>query len=353
MQQPAFERRALDGLPKLDAAAAAAMPKMVSSDSHVMEPDALWQELPQRLREKLPPIKFAATPPGGGDPTLRRRDQDADGVAAEILFPNYGMALFGVDDVELQREGFRLYNDWLADYCRVAPGHLFGVPCVSVYDIDGAVREMQRGHDRGLVGVMVWQAPDPNLPFTSDHYEKLWAAAAEAGAPVNCHILTGHSYANSRNRAVGAERVRDAVNRKQADTANTLFDLLFSGAFERHRKLKLVLAESEIGWIPFLLQQWDYYFERFRSQGMPITRRPSELFTEHVYGTFIDDFVGTRALSWWGERNCMWSNDYPHFNMTFPHSRENVVKHLGGLPEEKRRRLIRDNAIDLYGLQLA
>ena len=41
---------------------------------------------------------------------------------------------------------------------------------------------MQRGHDMGLKGAMVWQVPDPRLPFTSEHYEPLWAACAEAGA---------------------------------------------------------------------------------------------------------------------------------------------------------------------------
>ena len=48
----------------------------------------------------------------------------------------------------------------------------------------------------------------------------------------------------------------------------------------------------------------------------------------------------------------MWSNDYPHFNMTFPHSRQVVEYHLNGLSEEKRQRLTRDNAIELFGLEL-
>ena len=61
-----------------------------------------------------------------------------------------------------------------------------------------------------------------------------------------------------------------------------------------------------------------------------------------MYCTFLEDFVGTRSFSWWGEKNCMWSSDYPHFNMSFPHSRENVEKHLAGLSAEKRRKLVRE-----------
>src|SRR6185437_14711334 len=98
------------------------------------------------------------------------------------------------------------------------------------------------------------------------------------------------------------------------------------------------------GWVPFLLQQWDYYYERNRKlTPMPINRLPSEIFAEHVYCTFLEDYAGTRNFPWWGDHNCTWSNDYPHFNMTFPHSRENVEKHLAGLPDDRRRRLTRDN----------
>jgi predicted TIM-barrel fold metal-dependent hydrolase len=356
MQPEVFNRRSLDEVAKLDPAYAASMPKMISTDSHVMEPEELWLEVPERLRGNLPSVKFGVQTPGAGDPALRLKDQAIDGVEAEVLFPNYGMAIFGVDDVETQEVAFRVYNDWIASFCKTSPRNFYGIPCVSVYDIDKAVKEMQRGHLNGLKGVMVWQVPDPRLPFTSEHYEKLWAAAAEARAPVTCHILTGHSYARAFGTAQkprGMERIRDAVNRKQNDTANALFDFIFSGAFERHPNLKLLLSESEVGWAPFLLQQWDYYFERFRkTDPLAIKRRPSEIFAEHVYATFLEDFVGTRSFSWWGERNCMWSNDYPHFNMSFPNSRENVERHLSGLSQERRLRLVRQNAIELFNLDL-
>jgi predicted TIM-barrel fold metal-dependent hydrolase len=349
-QARTFPRRTVVGM-ELSDAQAAAMPKMISTDAHVMEPDELWQELTPRLREHLPRVPFRNSPPGATDPHLRLRDQDTDGVAAEILFPNYGMALFGIDDIETQQESFKLYNDWMHEFCSADPKRLYGAPLVSVYDIKAGIKEMQRGHSMGLKGAMVWQVPDPRLPFTSEHYEPLWAACAEAGAPVICHILTGHSYIKTGQKG-GIQGLKDATNAKTNDSANTLFDFIFSGAFDRYPKLRLLLAESEIGWLPFLLQQWDYYFERFRhDRELPIKRKPSEIFNEHIYGTFLEDYVGTRFFPWWGDKNCMWSNDYPHFNMTFPHSRQVVEYHLNGLPEEKRRRLTRDNAIELFDLK--
>ena len=350
-QAATFPRRNVVG-EVLSEAQIAAMPRMISTDSHVMEPDELWRDLPKRLQELLPRVPFRNSPPGATDPHLRLRDLDTDGVEAEILFPNYGMALFAVDDIETQQESFKLYNDWISNFCKTDSKRLYGAPLVSVYDIKAGIREMRRGNDMGLKGAMLWQVPDPRLPFTSEHYEPLWAAAAEAGQPIICHILTGHSYIKTGQKG-GVRGIKDAVNEKTHDTANTLFDFIFSGAFDRHPKLKLLMAESEIGWLPFMLQQWDYYFERTsRTTTLPIRRRPSEIFEEHVFGTFLEDHVGTRHFPWWGEKNCMWSNDYPHFNMTFPQSRNVVEYHLKGLSEEKRQRLTRNNAIQLFGLDL-
>jgi len=96
---------------ELSDAQVAAMPKMISTDAHVMEPDALWQELTPRLREHLPKVPFRNNPPGATDPHLRLRDQDTDGVPPKFPVPNYGMALFGIDDIETQQESFKLYND--------------------------------------------------------------------------------------------------------------------------------------------------------------------------------------------------------------------------------------------------
>jgi predicted TIM-barrel fold metal-dependent hydrolase len=354
------EVRTLAGIKPLDDAARAILAKLppfISTDSHVQEPDEVWQQLSPRLLEKfraeMQHVTFRGEmPAGASDPHARLLDQAKDGIGAEVMFPNNGMAAFGFDDVETQQATFQVYNDFIAGFCGIAPKRLFGIPCISVYDPKKAIAEMERAWGMGLVGIMVWQVPDPKLPFSSEHYEPIWAAAAEAGAPVHMHILTGHSYAKTQHLLRGPERVRGAVNRKQNDTINALFDMIFYGAFDRHPKLRLVLAESECGWLPFVLQQWDYYWQRLKKldKDMTIQRKPSDIFKEHVYCTWLEDESGTRQFNWWGQDNLMWSNDYPHPNMTFPFSKENVIHHIGNLPTEVQVKLVRDNALKLYKL---
>jgi hypothetical protein len=130
-----------------------------------------------------------------------------------------------------------------------------------------------------------------------------------------------------------------------------VFDFIHFGIFDRYPGLKLVSVENEIGWLPFLIQQWDYYFRRFgNSDPLPIEFEPSFYAQRQVFATFFNDAAGGHALSWWGQDNCMWSNDYPHPNSSWPHSREIIDRDLGGLSEDVLAKLVRENVCRLYNM---
>ena len=137
------------------------------------------------------------TQPGGSDPSKRITEMETDGVSAEVLFPTYLLPHFAMDDAKLQQVSFRAYNDWVMDYCAVAPNRLVGVAAISMYDIDEAIKELERGAKAGFKGSLIWQAPHADLPFRSDHYEKFWAASEDLQMPVHLHILTGHGYSQA------------------------------------------------------------------------------------------------------------------------------------------------------------
>ena len=63
----------------------------------------------------------------------------------------------------MQEACFRAYNDWILEYCSVAPDRLYGVSCIPTYDIDHGVAELERCRRAGLSGALVWQAPPPEL----------------------------------------------------------------------------------------------------------------------------------------------------------------------------------------------
>jgi len=253
----------------------------------------------------------------------------------------------------MQEACFRVYNDWLIDYCSADTSRLIGIPAIPVYNVDVGIKELERCHKAGLKGAIIWQAPHPDLPFYSSHYDKFWAVAADLDAPVSLHILTGHSYNKDKERK-GVERYCGSVNLKLHDIASALFELIFYGVLERYPKLKIVTVENECGWLPFMVQQWDYYYRRFRDVNPPpITKDPSEFVRDQVYSCFFNDSVCGHNLEWWGQNNVMWSNDFPHPNSTWPNSLKIIQRDLGHLPLETQTKVLAANVCKLYNLDLA
>jgi predicted TIM-barrel fold metal-dependent hydrolase len=329
---------------------------IVSADSHIMEPDDLWlKNLPPSLKDKYPkypPRKAPGEKPGGWDPRARIKEMEVDGVAAEVLYPTLGLRLFALEDAELQEACFQISNNWLIDYCKVHPDRLVGIPMISLYNVNNAIKELERCKQEGLVGCLIWQVPPEHLSFLSDHYDPFWEAAQDLNMPVNLHILTGFNY--SRFERKGLDTYRATVNTKVYDAANSLFDLVFSGVMERFPRLKFVYVENEIAWMPFHIHEWDKYFVRHspRAPVPAMKKLPSE-YCQQVYATFFSDPTGGRLLDWWGSDTCMWSNDYPHAASTWPHSRKVIAEELGHLPMDVFRKVVRDNVLKLYDLKLS
>ena len=327
---------------------------LISSDSHVIEPHDLWLErLPPSLRDQAPryPQRAFQADKGGVNPATRVADMAADGVSGEVLYPSLAVNQFGLADAALQEACFRVYNDWMVEYCAHAPDRLFGLGLISTYRIDNAIEEIHRCKKAGMRGVIIWQVPPEELSFASRHYERLWATCQDLQMPVNMHILTGMPYGPGMKNTDPdvTNYLNHAVNMKLLYVNKTLLQIISSGVLERYPLLKIVLVENEVSWLPFVISQWDRYYLKGKRKSQ-MTMLPSKYFKRQVYATFFDDPPIQLLFSGWGADNCMWSNDFPHENSTWPKSREVIARDLGHLPDATRAKLLHENVKQLYQL---
>ncbi len=329
---------------------------LVSADSHVIEPSNLWAErLPPQLRDlapSYPPRTTLQAHDGGLDPRVRAREMAMDGVSGEILYASLALKQFGLTDATLQESCFRIYNDWLIDYCAHTPERLFGVGTISTYRIDNAVQEAHRCRKAGMRGLMIWQVPPPELSFAGDHYERFWATAQELQMPVSMHTLTGMPYGPdmAKKSTDVTIHLAHSVNMKLLYANNALLQIITSGVLERFPRLKIVLVENEASWLPFVLSEWDKYCLKGKGHVSQMTMLPSEYFKRQVYATFFNDPPARLLFSGWGIDNCMWSNDFPHQNSTWPKSRDVIARDLGHLPGASRAKILHENVTRLYDL---
>jgi predicted TIM-barrel fold metal-dependent hydrolase len=128
--------------------------------------------------------------------------------------------------------------------------------------------------------------------------------------------------------------------------------LLCSGVFERFTDIKLLLVESNIGWIPTLLEQVDdmYYRYRFFTNGEGMRATPSRIFHRNFWASFMIDSVGMDLRHRLNVDQLMWSTDYPHTGSDWPNSRVTIERNFRGVPKAEVKKMLHDNCRRLYKL---
>ena len=322
----------------------------ISADSHMAEPLDLWEtRLPSKVRDRalrFPKLKLYETNHhlrgGGWDPYERLTDMALDGISAEVLYPTLGKQAWLIEDPELEEACIRVYNDWLIEFCGVNPARFWGLCMVSLFDIDGAVKELERCKKEGMRGVSIPMSPNPEFPYSSNHYERFWAAATALEMPLNLHINSGPGWKGHGSDRAGM--LPEGVHK--FDTLKAVGDAVASGVFERHPDLKMIVAECGVGWIPFFAQEFDAYVGVGKRS--ELSRPPSDYVWRNVYGAFISDPVGGFLLSKYGQDNFMWSNDYPHPACIWPGASGVVERDLGHLSPEVRHKVIAGTAARVF-----
>lgn len=286
------------------------------------------------------------------DPDLRIKDQDRDGVQAEVLYGILGAAQ-RLNDPDAVTEVMRIYNEWLDGFCKTHPERFAGIASIPNHDIGAAVREIGRVAKRGGVrGVEVSKTHDMK-PLNDPYWNPLWAAAAEAGLPVHFHTI-GTKRPDFSGMAPLQARQAFAIHITGFQLAMgwTLMEILYGGVLEAHPKMKVVIGESGIGWIPYLLDHMDLEWEdQFRD--LTLKMKPSEYWRRQCMATYQSDKVGTRLLDLLGEENVMWGSDFPHPDGVWPDSQDFIRQELGHLPAETRYKVVCGNAAKLYGFLTA
>lgn len=284
------------------------------------------------------------------DPDLRVKDQDIDGVQGEALYGILG-ACARLEDIEAATEMTRIYNDWLGDFCAVHPNRLAGIACIQSENMAAAAAEIRRVADIGKVRGLELALSADSKPLYHETWYPVWEAAAESKLPVHFHTTGG---AKPDYDSMGEVERRQAfavfITGFQMAMSNKLMEVIYGGVLEMYPDLTVVIGESGIGWIPYILEHMDLEWED-QFKDLNLTMRPSEYWHRQCYATYQSDAVGLRLIDVLGEGNIMWGNDFPHPDGVWPDSQEFIAREMKGVPEAVQRKVLCDNAKALYGFE--
>jgi uncharacterized protein len=373
----------------------------VSADDHVLEPPDLWTSRlsSNRWGERIPHLERGADGTehwivdgqnfpllGGGSvgacvkdpnytpqrwqdvpgicyqPGERLAAMNTDGAAYSVLYPMVagiaGEVFSRIRDAELEIACVRAYNDWLIEEW----GHRsnrFLIQCIlPLSSVAAAIEEAQRAIGKGHKGIVFPAVPShlrPGLKHTNDpEYESFWSVCEELGVPLCLHagasprlqlpVYTGYS-------PTLAQAFESYT--RPFSAINFMGNFLISRILERHPRLRIIFAETGLGWITFALETQDYAFEQTRvQQHLGYKLKPSEAFQRQCYVIgWYDKHSLRQACRFPGANNILWAANFPLATSPWPRTSEAIDVCFAGISEADRHKVLWENAAQLYGVQ--
>lgn len=381
--------------------------KVISSDDHVTEPlDIFERRLSARLLDRAPriervngndrwivankplaktgltassklkvpydqrqdgiaaPLNYDSCEQGIWEPKARLADYDSNGVDAAVLFPDFLPGFTGnpfwsmKEDPELRMECLKAWNDWLVeDFCSMAPERLIPQCLVPVWDVPEAVKELERcarkGHRAAVLGGVLDVFGYPT--FFENHWDPIWATAQEYGI-----VISFHQQSTQLDRRQWTEDERKNLRGLPlamftwhvCTTQVPLIDILFSGVLERFPGLKVFIGEGGVGWIPYVLTQADFLWERNQAWvEAELSMQPSRYWHRQIYAGFWYERVDDYILDQLGEDHVLWEDDYPHQITGWPNSKKHIEFSLSRVTDTSvRHKITAGNAVNVFNL---
>jgi predicted TIM-barrel fold metal-dependent hydrolase len=297
-------------------------------------------------------------------PAFEDREQrislmDRQGIEAALV---YGGTVSTVEhylysDPDVLWANVRAYNRWLDDdwgYAR--DGRLYCPPLIVLTDVDEACNELDRVLADGARIVQMRVGPAWGRSPADPCFDPFWARLNEADVPLATH-LGWTEYAHG-----GAQWSEDPEatyfhfdafqwlhywgDRPAMETVSAL---IFHGLFERFPNVRVVFSEQGTVWVPYLVRKMDHaYLMGRRATFDSLSRRPSEIFREHILVSPFPEENVVKVVEAVGTDCLAFGSDFPHGEGLPDPSVYEAMLH--GLDDTQVRQIMRDNLARFLGV---
>jgi predicted TIM-barrel fold metal-dependent hydrolase len=388
------------------------IPPIISVDDHVIEPPDLWKRwLPTALRDAGPkvmrapyviddatqvhvaasgpetdfwayedvrvaikngsaaagldaseidyrPVSYAEMRPGFYELKPRLEDMDANHVERSLCFPTFprfcGQTFLEAKDKQLALACVLAYNDWMVDeWCGESGGRLIPLCLIPLWDPVAAAAEVRRNAARGVRAVAFTELPAylglPSMHDANGYWNPFFAACDETGTAVCIHIGSASKFSKSSTDSPRVARQAALFINSQL----SLIDWLTSGVMARFPNIRVAFSESQIGWMPFVLERLDHLWDKGRAGAdinPLITRPPSTYMAGRIFGCFFEDDFGLASRDVIGIDQITFESDYPHQDSLWPNTRAYAEQAMTSLTADEIEKVVRGNAINLLQL---
>lgn len=296
------------------------------------------------------------------DPKARLGLMDKLGDDRHVLvpLPELGMTPEVEGDPQLCAEVARVCNDEMANLVAKYPDRFTGIAMVPTANAEVMVTELERAAGKlGLRGGVVGTAVEQRIPPDDPEFEPLYAKAAQLGVPLYLH--PGHSpkFPDYTLEKGGSKYQYYQLFSWLNDSTLAMMRIVFSGVFERHPDLKIVIHHHG-AMIPYFSGRLDSGLPFFmkmdgKSYGTAIKPPYADSFKKFYVDTATQSYNPGAlqvAVDYFGAERVMFGTDAPM------DAEQGVVNSTGAdrsiadlkITDEQRKQIYYTNAERILGI---
>lgn len=253
---------------------------------------------------------------------------DEQGIDVQVMLPTLGVFPFrtamklGLRDVAFETLG--AYNSWAAAQLAGYTERLVPVTLVDLGDLDWSLAELQRMRALGSRMVQIKAEPVAGKSLAHPDFEPLWSLLEDLGMWVMLHVGGGRApvdtgWVNNDGHPLDLSLMYNAYVRRLVPEL-ALSALILRGVFERHPKLRFIVAELGVQWVPGFGERLDAGVDRTNSMSAMTGRsydnlklKPSAYFERQVRVAALASEPGLDdAIRRSPEGMLVFSSDFPH-----------------------------------------
>jgi uncharacterized protein len=289
--------------------------------------------------------RLGSAPPAGGPPgsdyeTLRAQALDPFPSITRVHL-NALTFYTAMPDYELGHALCRAENDWCVErwFQETGDERLTATLIVPTHVPERGAEEIRRaGRHPQFASAEIAFHPF-GRPIGHELYHPIYAAAAEMDLPIFIHVVPGEFLGTTAPLISGG-----ADGSKQYKFEGYLYfgqvvgahlaSMIVNGVFERFPSLRVLVAETGVGWLPSFAAQMEANWELMRLESRWVRKRPTDYLRDHVCFS-TQPFEGTPenrsrfaeylSLVEGVEEMLCFASDYPHWDTDVPRYVQGVL----------------------------
>ncbi|CAI8046434.1 2-amino-3-carboxymuconate-6-semialdehyde decarboxylase [Geodia barretti] len=272
-------------------------------------------------------------------PKRKLQDMDRAGIDMALISTNIpGPCMLAP---HLAIKGAQAINDAIAEMIQQHPDRFAGLASLPWQDVDATIDEMDRAHNLGFCGVMLYSHIG-GRPVDDPAFDPIYNHAQTKELPIVLHPTV----------PTWGEAIKDhsmiPMMGLQVDTSFALLRLILGGVLERHPRLKVVMPHVG-GVLPYMMGRIEHQTE-VMGRGREHIKQPPSTYMRGIYlDTVSPSAQALRyAYEFSGPEHLVFGTDHPWVD---PQLFVTLIEEMD-IPDSEKTQIFGGNAAELFGLSI-